>query len=90
MANQKMGGCKKRRRKGVATGNPRQARAGRNMKPRCGRPMTDYYVRQMIAIERMLECDEKGVDRRVTHKERFKALPKNARKRIYGVTNYLY
>jgi hypothetical protein len=88
MANQKMGGCKKRRRKGVATGNPRAARAGRNMKPRCGRPMENHYVREMIAIERIPECDEKGIDRRITHQERFKTLPKNVRKREYGITVY--
>ena len=90
MANQKMGGCKKRRRKGVATGNPRQARAGRNMKPRCGRPMMNMYVRDMTAIERMPELDEKGVDRRISHKERFKSLPKKVRKAIYGITIYPY
>jgi hypothetical protein len=50
--------------------------------------MTDNYVRQMIAIERMPGHDDKGVDRRVTLQERFKALPKNVRKKIYGVTNY--
>jgi len=88
MANQKMGGCKKRRRKGITTGNPRKARAGRNMKPRCGRPFEDNYVRQMVAIERIPGCDDKGVDRRVTFEERFKALPKNVRKAIYGITIY--
>jgi hypothetical protein len=88
MANQKMGGCKKRRRKGVATGNPRQARSGRNMKPRCGRPMVDNNVRELMRIERIPECDENGNDQRITLEKRFNALPKARRKKIYGTTRY--
>jgi len=88
MANQKMGGCKKRRRGKKITENARKARTGRNMKPRCGRPFEDNYVRQMTAIERMPELDDKGVDRRITLEERFKALPKKVRKANYGVTVY--